>query len=262
MAHALQPARGMTGDLASPRHSLGERLGEAAGALLAPLTGLGSLARRARLFHPDGIVLDAVAHPVASDVGARLAANRLSGPVLARFSAAWWRDREWPDLLGLALRFGEAPGADPRPGDQDLLLATVRSPWRIPLAVLSTKRHDFLENQYFAVSPFDVDGVGRADLRVVPVVGDGHVGHTRDEKLIAAALTGTARIELQLRRRGTREWLPVVELLLGGEIVVPPRTLVFSPFRDGRGLHPRGFVHALRRATYEASQSVRPLAPA
>ncbi|MEO8183439.1 MAG: hypothetical protein ABI895_31785 [Deltaproteobacteria bacterium] len=34
--------------------------------------------------------------------------------------------------------------------------------------------------------------------------------------------------------------------------------LRFDPFRAGRGVTPVGFVHALRRATYLASQRARP----
>jgi hypothetical protein len=32
--------------------------------------------------------------------------------------------------------------------------------------------------------------------------------------------------------------------------------LRFSPFRTGRGVVPRGFVHALRRGAYAASQNL------
>src|SRR5262245_6871606 len=131
-------------------------LGRTLGLLLAPV----SLARRARMFHTEGVLYRAEA--VARSPSP--AAQRLEGPALLRFSGAWWRRRQWPDVLGIAVRFcasasasagtGAEPCAETAPGDQDLIFATVRRPWTAPLAPLSTRVHDYLANDYYGVSPF------------------------------------------------------------------------------------------------------------
>lgn len=209
--------------------------------LLAPWTGLGAALRRARLFHPRGIVFAAEIVPLARGEVAR----RLAGAAIVRFSTAWWKRREWPDVLGVAVRAAE----------QDLLLATVRRPWLLPLAPLTTRVGDFLDNRYFGVSPFDVDGVGRVHLRLVPRAPAGGDG-SRAARLLAAARDGRARLVLETRRRGGA-WEPLVEIVLGAPLELPDGALAFSPFRDGGGIHPRGLVHALRPATYRASQRIR-----
>src|SRR5258708_5371118 len=90
------------------RSTLGTVAGVVGGGALAPFPGLGSFLRRARVFHPEGSVLTGVATPIGA-VGAHAeAARRLAGPVLARFSGGWWKRRQWPDVLGCALRFTNA----------------------------------------------------------------------------------------------------------------------------------------------------------
>jgi hypothetical protein len=50
----------------------------------------------------------------------------------------------------------------------------------------------------------------------------------------------------------------VARLKLTGWLELDQEALRFDPFRNGRGLRPVGFVHAMRRATYAASQRHRP----
>jgi hypothetical protein len=231
-----------------------ERLGLYAGALLAPFTGAGSLLRRARLFHPVGVVLAGRVTPLGTreqhDLGIRL-----SGPVLARFSGAWWKHAEYPDVLGCALRFGTASTAlfEPEPGDQDLLLATIRIPATTLFAPLSTRFHDFLANAYFGVSPFRIRGMGRCRLRVVPVSGRVD-GATREEKLRALLARGPLRLRLEVKydRPGAR-YEPAALIELTQSRGDDP-SLFFDPFRAGRGIEPAGFVHYLRVASYAASR--------
>src|SRR5690348_9695918 len=101
-----------------------------AGAALAPATAIGSFVRRSRVFHPRGVVLWGSVKPVQAPAALHDAGAQLAGQVLVRFSGAWWKTRQWPDVLGCALRFTRSPvpSVQPRPGDQDLLLATVRVP--------------------------------------------------------------------------------------------------------------------------------------
>lgn len=109
------------------RHALAEPLGRIAGLGLAPLTAATSALRRARMFHPEGLLVRGRVEPVAGGTWSRLG-SALAGHALVRLSAALFRHGAWPDVLGCAVRFTREPpdGATPRGGDQDLLLATIR----------------------------------------------------------------------------------------------------------------------------------------
>jgi hypothetical protein len=225
--------------------------------MLAPLTGLVSKAREARMFHPDGVVYTAQVEPCAKTLDLRSLADRLGVDALVRFSSALWRDpHEWPDVLGAALRFGEGPQR------QELLLATIRFPWTMPFAPLATNYRSFLWNHYHAVSPFEVDGVGIVKFRLrSPRLGNGSL-LSRAEHLQRAVNDGRAVYELELRRLSepplSRRWEPIARLTLDSPRDLDQERLRFSPFRDGAGIRPIGFVQALRVAAYAASQQARP----
>jgi hypothetical protein len=231
--------------------------GLVAGVVLAPITALVSWLRRARMFHPDGAVYRAtveVAESAPRDL--RMVGHRLAGQVLVRLSGAWWRaPREWPDVLGMAVRW--AP-----PDTQDLLLATIRFPLTTPLAPLATNVRSFLWNHYHAVSPFLVAPVGRVKLRMrSPRIRNGR-GVSRMAHLAREVDAGRATWTLEARRLGPpfylRRWEPVARLTLQRRVTIDEAALRFSPFITGRGLRPIGFVHGLRAATYAASQRARP----
>jgi hypothetical protein len=233
-----------------------ERAGVFAGWLLAPLTGTLSLLRRARMFHPEGAVYRARVEILPGRYS--MLAQRLEGPALARLSTAWWRaGKEWLDALGIALRLGRDPGAEARAGDQDLLFATIRYPWTTPFAPLTTEQHDFLANDYYAVSPFDVAGVGRAKLRLVSSRPRRLTAKKRADRLVQAVERGEAWLHLEIQT--AKAWEPVARVVLVEPAELDQERLRFSPFRDGKGISPRGFVHGLRRATYLLSQIARPL---
>jgi hypothetical protein len=236
-----------------------ERFGLIAGALLAPIAGFGSLLRRSRLFHPTGVVLAGRATPLGRSEQ-RLLGTRLSGPVLVRFSGAFWKHREWLDVLGCAVRFGSSSDEldEPEPGDQDLLLATIRLPVTTLLAPLSTRFHAFLANAYFGVSPFELRGLGRYRLRLVPLSPDAP-GDTREERLRHALERGPVRLELQARPAKLGAEYAAIALIELGELRADDPDLGFDPFRCGRGIEPVGFVHFMRVATYAASRRARAL---
>ncbi len=238
-----------------------EPLGRGVGALLAPLTGAVSLLRRARTFHPEGAVYLSQVSAVTARGKAAGIARRLEGPALVRLSSAWWRGgKEWTDVLGCAIRFrhSQSVSVSAEEGDQDLLFATIRSPWTTLLATLTTHRHDFLDNDYYAVSPFFAPGLGRVKWRL-RTTGAAETEGDRGEKLDAAVRSGHAAFQLEFRPLGLgRRWRPVARLQLRERVVVDQAALRFSPFRTGRGIEPRGWIHALRRATYAASQAARP----
>ncbi|HEY2027820.1 MAG TPA: hypothetical protein VGH20_01310 [Myxococcales bacterium] len=232
-----------------------ERVGRAAGWLLAPVTGSLSLVRQARMFHPEGTVYRAAIEPLPGPYAN--VARRIEGPALARLSTALWRSgREWPDALGVALRIGREPGVEARRGDQDLLFATIRFPWTMPFSPLSTRQHDYLANDYFAVAPFEVEGVGRAKLRLRGHRPSGLRGHDRGAKLQEAIDRGEAVFRFELFVKG--RWEPVAAVRLLKRIEVDQAALRFWPERTGRGFVPRGFVEAMRRGTYFLSQAARP----
>lgn len=235
-------------------------IGLAGGVALAPLAAAGSYLRSARVFHPSGIVLRGVA-VAAEDAGAaeRAVAERLEGTVFARFSGAWWKTRQWPDVLGCALRFSARSelGLAPGPGDQDLLLATIRHPLTTLLAPLSTWVSDYLSNRYFGVSPFRVSPLGRVKLRLSPEQ-PAPAGATRVRRMHDALAHGPIALTLEARPdRVGAAYLPVARIELYACLGIDPRGLRFDPFAAGRGLEPVGVVHALRVASYAASRRAR-----
>jgi hypothetical protein len=254
-------------------HNAREAIGEAIGAILAPLTALGSRLRHARLFHPTGIVCAAQVVPVAWAQELQPLAQRLAGGAIVRLSGALWKHEDAPDLLGCAIRFrgprallAETPGAAPgtlphlpelATNDQDLLFATMRSFLTALPAMLRTRRHDYLQNVYYALGTFEALGVGTVELRLVPAQAVPSVGDTRRQRLIHAIRRGAAELRLELRHHQLgAAWQPLCELhLLAALELAGP--LHFSPHNTGVGLRPRGAIHAMRRAPYEASQRAR-----
>jgi len=232
--------------------------GRAAGELLAPVTGFIAKLRHARMFHPDGVMYAATVTPVETEADLRAAGERLAGPAMARLSSAWWRgEKQWPDVLGMAVRFTGRRG-----GDQDLLLATIRFPWTTPLAPLGTRVTSYTWNHFHAVSPFEIEGVAsRVKLRLRSPRLANDSGLSRVEHLRWLVSEGLARWVVEARRLSRfplfRAWEPVAELRLVAPIDVDQAGLRFSPFNAGRGLEPVGFVHHLRIGTYAASQRAR-----
>lgn len=219
------------------------------------------------MFHPSGILCSAVAEAHAGASGpAREVATRLAGPVLARWSSAWWKTGEWMDVLGCALRFGEEPlTAEAKPNDQDLLLATIQRPWTMPFAPFTTRDHDFFANTFYGVSPFDVPPLGRIEWRLVPEGAPSLWRGTRRDRIDYRIQGGSANLVLDwapypgpLTRPVAAQFQPLMRIRVTGFVEFDQRSLRFDPFRSGRGIEPVGFVHNLRRAAYWTSQRSRP----
>jgi hypothetical protein len=85
---------------------------------------------------------------------------------------------------------------------------------------------------------------------------------SRAEHLQWVTANGRASFELQVRRLVkaplSRNWETVCVVDLVAPVVADQAQLRFSPFHDGAGLRPVGFVHSLRVATYASSQAARP----
>lgn len=244
-----------------PQPTWRERVGAALGRFLAPGAAALSARRRARMFHPDGLTFFVEVTPSTRVPDAfRPLADELAGHGLARFSGALWRRGfEHLDVLGIGLRFRRAEAASPLPDadDQDLLFATIVSPFTMPASPFTTRAGDYFENHSWAVSPFDAPGGRRVKFRITPVVPPTDGGGTREERLLHAVEAGQAQLRLEVRGVFRMRWSPLATLTLTSRAELDQERLRFSPFQDGRGVRPRGLVHALRRAVYPASQAGR-----
>lgn len=272
-----------------------ERAGEVMGVAAAPFFAMTSALRRARTFHPRGDCADAdvsIADGVPQQY--RVLAERLSGNAFVRFSDALTKKKaRWPDVLGCAIRFGgdvDDPAVD---GDQDLLLATIKRPWTMPFSPFTTRVNDYLDNDYFAVSPFSVatsraGGNGTAEPRVyfrlrpiskepgALITTESPTGpisslrassaksrrsrsEQRRRRFERAIANGSAVFTLGIAHGPWGPFAPLVRVQLVSVRLTDPASLRFDPFRSGRGIEPHGFVHALRRGVYGASQRARTL---
>lgn len=239
--------------------TLRQASGVAAGAALAPLAAFGSAVRRARVFHPRGTVLWGSVVPINGEEPWQGLGVRLSGSALVRFSGAWWKEKQWLDVLGCAVRFTSAstPSIEPRDGDQDLLLATVRIPATTLLAPLTTHVDDYLRNAYFGVSPFSAPGVGRIKLRL-RATAPAPIAASRGEGLAIAVAQNPIRMRLEARPAWPlAAYRPIAEIELTEHLQLDQEQLSFDPYRTGRELEPAGFVHAMRIPVYAASRKGR-----
>jgi len=239
-----------------------EAVGAAIGHVLSPAIASISRARRARMFHPEGQTLVARVDPVApSSRGLGDLGRRLEGMALARFSGALWkRGFEHVEVLGVALRFRATSDVTPesRPTDQDLLFATIVSPFTMPLSPFTTDASDYLRNHYWAVSPFDVPQVGHVKFRLSPAAGPPSEGSSRAARLADAVATRRGRLRLEARCTFSLRWTTIADVTLERVADVDQAALRFSAFQCGRDIRPRGLVHAIRRPAYAASQRARP----
>src|SRR5512140_1686356 len=236
---------------------LSESLGFVAGWLAAPAVGWATRLRGARLFHADGEVYDALAGPSGGDAGLRAVARRLAGRVLVRVSAGLWRGTELPDVLGLSMRFhGDAAPVPAQPEAQDLLFVSASSLLGLPLAFLTTDPHDYMVNHYDALATFAIRDAGLARLRARWEPHPATTG-SRAQRLERAVAKRRAVVLIELCREGETEWRTILRVRLTGPSAVDQNSLGFSPFQDGGGIRPTGFVQALRVGIYFAGQRAR-----
>jgi hypothetical protein len=253
--HPRAPEPGRADRLTTIREAIGGAIGK----WLAPAVAAVTRLRESRMFHPVGYTFAGRIEPI---IGGHfdLLGPRLDGRVLVRVSSALWKDeREWLDVLGVALRIrrgaGDALTARPEDGDQDLLFATIRSPATMLLAPLATDGTTFLQ-EYWAVAPFDAPPVGRIELRLVPI-GSAKIGGSRIAKFREAVRRGQAGWWLEARKTLSRGWHPIAQIWLEREQPIDQAALAFDPFRTGANLTPAGLVHAIRKAVYAIAHRTR-----
>ncbi|MFL5785317.1 MAG: hypothetical protein ACJ76H_11940 [Bacteriovoracaceae bacterium] len=232
------------------------RISELFGYLLGWPLGLffaaGSILRNARFFHPRGLLFCAHIESVDDSLPLPLHA-------IVRFSGAWWKHVEWPDVLGLTIRLSEkvVRSASPKEKDQDLLFATFQRPWQIFAAPFFTEHHDYLANTYFAISPFRLPDGRIVDFMVNPSRGH-RSGGSRDDKLLGNVLGGRTMLRLMMKERKSENWKMVARIHVEKESDIDQEALRFHPFHAGQNIRPFGFLHYLRIAPYRMSQRVRP----
>jgi hypothetical protein len=238
-----------------------EALGRAVGGVVAPLVAEASLVRGAAVFHPDGVVYGGEVSSIADEDPLGDLARVLEGEALVRFSSALFRYRaghDPRDVFGASVRFRVD---DPRRA-QDLLFATFRRVWQIPVAPFLTDPHDVLANDFYTVLPFHVPGTpAKLVFRLVPEAPVVTEGRDHIERLDLAVATGQVVLSLEARplERGV-DYAPIATITLRERLPIPDGSLRFNPFRDGAGIVPAGFFQAMRAATYPASQLGRRLA--
>lgn len=228
----------------------GRSAGTVVGAIIGPIFAAGSAARQARVFHPKGVIHAATvtsSHPVG---------ERLAGGAIVRFSGAAWRRERAPDMLGMAIRFRKdrPPSVVPHEDDQDLVLATMRSVFAIPVAFFTTNPHDFLGNTYRGAALFAVDGLGRVRLQARPLAPSPEAAD-RTHRLDRAIANGNAVFAIEAA--SSDGVVELATLVVGPRLTLDEAELAFHPFREGQGIRPTGFVQDLRRAVYPASQAAR-----
>lgn len=233
-----------------------ELWGTAVGWTWAPAIAVVAALKRARFFHPEGVCYLATVSALSEEA----LAQDMSGSALVRMSTALWRyGKEWPDVLGCAIRFGWSGEEQANLKTQDLLFATARSPLTVWVAPISTKVHDYLANHYFAVSPFHAPGLGRVKWRLRPSQPPPVLlRQTRNQRLQSAVESESAVLTLEFAQGILDDWHPFARVELREPVTLDQAKLRFSPFRNGLGIKPVGYVHALRHGAYAASQMARP----
>jgi len=223
-----------------------------------------SFLRRARFFHPSGVVYSARAYPapgLASVAGVEVA-ERLSGCALVRFSGGIFKQKGKDvrtDSLGMGLRFHGQPGpfSTNARGGQDLFLVSFHSFGAMAQGIKATNPNDYLANTYWAITPYEVKGLGRVALRIT-ASGAGGVGQERGERLEDAVRAGAARLRLEMAPWGTNDYQPLAEVRLDSRVELEDE-LRLTPHAAGRGLTPIGFLQGLRVFPYAASHLARRL---
>ncbi|MFP5384903.1 MAG: hypothetical protein ACLGHN_02405 [Bacteriovoracia bacterium] len=226
-----------------------ERLGFILGYPLGIVTGTVSFFRNARMFHPCGELVRAQVKELNPSF------LKLHPHVMMRFSSAIWKHKEWPDVLGITLRFGRNESFNEKVSedDQDLLFASFKRPWQTPIGPLLTRYKNFFENDYYAISPFEVRG-REIYLKISPVKTF-HVKRKR-ETILKENVEKQAVLRMWFKEKN-KPWKPLADLALAKSFKLDQKTLFFNPFNCGLKIYPRGFIHYLRKGAYRLSQDGR-----
>lgn len=206
---------------------------------------IGSALRHARVFHPEGVVLEGDLEVLDDGLaGSSLLRPGRRAPALVRFSRGIGLPDRWPDILGVAVKVPNAYG----PGrDQDLLFATAAGagPWRRLLSPAGA----YDGRPYTALLPYAVGGrrvVFGADVRIdggSVALLPGLVEAAGDRRLTVTIVADERRVA----RVTPHDVLPQPK----GDHVA------FDPWHTGGGLEPAGVLNRIRKAAYPESRAGR-----
>jgi hypothetical protein len=242
--------------------SFPEIAGTALGVLLSPLFAMISAVLGRRVFHPTGLLTLGRVEALPEHAALAPLAARLVGSALVRWSGGAHTSASAPkDLLGCAVRFRRPGPLDQMVGadDQDLLTITSATVGGIFRASEETDVSEYRASTYHALGSFEDQDLGPLELRLVPRPPQRPAtGSDRNERLRDAIARGDASMVLEVRGRVTGDaWQGAAEIVLEQVLEGDPVDLKFDPFRNGRGIRPAGFLHAVRRAVYPAAQRGR-----
>ena len=216
-----------------------EKIGLIHGYILGFFTGLISFLRSSRMFHPRGVVF-----------GAEVDSKFLPEKALVRFSSAWWKNKEWPDALGISIRFHEDNKI------QDLLFASFSSPLLLFISPFITNFKDYLENMYYGVGFFQRDG--RIVKYQIHPIRTEKIQGSRKQRLEHDYLQGETTLELLEEDQETKESKVIASIRLVERLEIDQEQIRFSPFRNDFNILPRGYLQYLRVGAYKLSQWARP----
>jgi hypothetical protein len=221
---------------------------------------LGSTLRSARIFHPDGIahrvsitIRPTAEDPQATALGVPLLDREGTYTGVVRFSRGASFPEPLPDVLGLAVRIDDAHG----PGqDQDILLgSSLEAPVGRQLLVPNLS---FRGTTLSSVLPYRLGSAGTFWLgaRVCDPAGTPLV---RLSALRAAIAADEVSLSLRYASR-FGAWRTFADVRLGEALSDSESdALGFNVDENtGGGIEPAGFLQALRRHAYAASQAARP----
>lgn len=202
--------------------------------------------RRARAFHPQGVVLSATWRPAAEAVHTLGATPLLDTDrhAVVRLSHGIGLPPASPDLVGVAVKIPDAYG----PGrDQDLLFTSsgrgvvsrhLLRPTRAATGAFST------------IAPYALGSGGRHALLAISRPGD--------EVSYLDAVEGVVPPAFEVRvGRPDGPLLGTVHLD-ADTTPTDDQALAFDPWHTGPELRPSGWINRLRRPTYGASRAGRP----
>jgi hypothetical protein len=200
--------------------------------------------RGARVFHPRGVAFRARWEPTADSLIPPGTALDRSLPAIVRISHGVGFPTSFPDFIGVAIKLLDAHG----PGrDQDLL---INSTGPGPIG-----RHLFRPSRNLAgiplssILPYEIAG------RRGPVYGRALQGSSGTTYADAVRAGEVPTFELRLRnRRGPTIARVEVDEPLPARIAEDIR---FDPWHTGEPFRPIGWLNAVRRPTYRASQAGR-----
>lgn len=199
--------------------------------------------RRARAFHPRGVLLRGEVESVSAEW-----LPLRPGPVLARLSKGAGTPGAAPDALGLALRFGA-------PSSQWDLLLTTSMPGRRVGRMLPWPSRTWASDRYSSLMPYRA---GDRTLWFGAEVTGLPENRASTDDLVRSLRQRPLRLKLQAAAAG-EQWQPIAEITLShtenGNSATPFDPITEQP--PGLRLAPE-WLASIREAAYSGSRKGRP----